>query len=152
MFLLALSRPVLPQVLTLALSLALFEQVIMSLLFSSSRRSWATLSRGVPSTRRLVFLGAWSGTGALRSVPSTDVSQALALLLGALLTLLMISPNHAFPWRVPLRPLLGTYLPKPCYAELLQMNLRKKTKCLTQNNSLLIAALASDNSISSPTV
>ena len=77
--------------LTLALSLALFGRVIMSLSFYSSRSSWATLSLRVPSTLRLVSLDARSVTGALRSVPSTDVSQALAHLFGALLTGLVIS-------------------------------------------------------------
>ena len=46
----------------------------------------------VPFTLKLVSLDARSGIGALRSVPSTDVSQALAHLLGALLTGLVISP------------------------------------------------------------
>ena len=65
----------------------------MSLSFYSSRWSWATLSLRVPSTLKLVSLDAWSGTGALRSVPSTDVSQALAHLLGVLSTGLVISPT-----------------------------------------------------------
>ena len=50
------------------------------------------LSLGVSSTLRLVSLGLRSGADALRSVPSTGVSQALALPIGALLTGLVMSP------------------------------------------------------------
>ena len=50
------------------------------------------LSLGVSSTLRLVSLGLHSGADALRSVPTTGVSQALALPIGALLTGLVMSP------------------------------------------------------------
>ena len=56
------------------------------LLLFFGKWSWDLISLGVTSTPRLASLGARSGAGTLRSAPSTGVSQALALLLGALWT------------------------------------------------------------------
>ena len=74
------------------------------------------LSLGVPSTLRLMSLGARSGTDTLCRVPSTGVSQALTLLLDALLTGLVMSPL------LSAGRLLSAFY---CCAELLQVILRK---------------------------